>query len=122
MRTEAAIYDMRELLHRQAYAGHVSAPVLTTLDWVVSTLVPDLDLLAAADTDDDNDEYEPRLEELVVALTDAVAPSTLPATLESLSRMAPAPLAELGAVARKLDRLCKAEAKKRTKALGGTDG
>jgi hypothetical protein len=114
MRTEAAIYDMRELLHRQAYAGHVSAPVLTTLDWVVSTLVPDLDLLAAADTDDDPDEYEPRLEELVVALTDAVAPSTLPATLESLSRMASGPLAELAAVARKLDRLCKAEAKKRS--------
>lgn len=115
MRTEAAIYDMRELLHRQAYSGHVSAPVLTALDWVVSTLVPDLDLLAAAESDPDDDEYEPRLEELAVALTDAVAPAGLPATLESLSRMAPAPLAELAAVARKIDRLCKAEIKKRGK-------
>lgn len=114
MRTEAAIYDMRELLHRQAYSGHVSAPVLTALDWVVSTLVPDLDLLAAAESDPDDDESPLRPEDVLFVLTDTVAPSNLPAAAEYLSRQGEQNLQELAA-ARKIDRLCKAEIKKRGK-------
>lgn len=114
MRTEAAIYDMRELLHRQAYTGHVSAPVLTALDWVVSTLVPDLDLLAAAEPDPDPDDDESLLRPEDV-LTDTVAPSNLPAAAEYLSRQGEQNLQELAAAARKVDRLCKAEIRKRGK-------
>lgn len=110
MRTEPQIHAMRDRIHRHLLidGGEMAEVVLTIFDWVINSHTPDRLVVDLADGLDP-EEYEPRLEELAVALIDAVSPTTLPATQESLSRMAPAPLAELAATARKLDRLCKAE-------------
>lgn len=87
--------------------------IRVALGWVLDSSVPDSALLGLIELTGDVEEYEPRLEDLAVALIDAISPTTLPATQESLSRMAPTQLTELAAAARKLDRLCKAELKGR---------
>jgi hypothetical protein len=111
VRSEPQIHAMRDRVHRNLLinGGEMTEVVLTIFDWIVYPHTPDGDVIDLADGLDPDQEYEPRLEDLAVALIDAVSPSTLPATQESLNRMAPAPLAELAATARKLDRLCKAE-------------
>jgi hypothetical protein len=112
VRSESQILAMRDRVHRNLLinGGEMTEVVLTIFDWIVYPHTPDGDVIDLADGLDLDEEYEPRLEDLAVALIDAVAPSTLPATEESLSRMAPAQLTELAAAARKVDRLCKAEA------------
>jgi hypothetical protein len=117
MRSEAQIHAIREQLRtRQLTTGDVAESVIVALDWVTSTLVPDLALLDVAEFDEEG-EYEPHAEEIMVALEDAVSPSNLPALEEFLARIGSVQLRDLAAAARKVDRLCKAETKKRDKPL-----
>lgn len=115
MRTEPQIRAMHDHLFVR-WATHTETAVdelRAALGWVLDPSASDSVLLDLIELTGEVEEYEPRLEDLAVALIDAISPTTLPATEESLSRMASAQLTELAAAARKLDRLCKAELKGR---------
>lgn len=113
MRVEAEIMAMHDRLMRDSmiFTGNHNHPAIVALGWVCDRLVPDAEILAAADLADD-DEYEIRAEDVAERLVELVAEDELPSLKEYLSRPG-TQLEELAAAARKVDRLCKAEMKRR---------
>jgi hypothetical protein len=109
---------MRDKLHAltltESRHGTSAVSVYTVLDWACDTIVPDtaiLDLIV----DSDDDDTELRLpEEILDAFVDAFDATTDKTRAQQyLGGLTPEALTELGAAARRLDRLCKAEAKHR---------
>jgi hypothetical protein len=117
MRTEAEIRAMQDRLRCQILSGGpVAEPAMTTLDWVLNALVSDLELLAVAEVDP-NDESEMQIEDVLTALPYVATANTLPGVREWMERLSESQLTELAAAARRIDRECKAEVKKRSKQL-----
>jgi hypothetical protein len=115
MRSEAEIRAMQDQLYHQVLTGgQVAEAAMTTLDWVVSALISDLELLAVAEVDP-NDESEMRIEDVLTALPYVATANTLPGVREWMERLSESQLTELAAAARRIDRECKAEVKKRSK-------
>lgn len=114
MRVEAEIMAMHDRLIRDSmiFTGNHNHPAIVALGWVCDRLVPDAEILAAADLADDDDEYEIRAEDVAERLVEMIVEDELPALKEYLSRPG-TQLEELAATARKIDRLCKAEMKRR---------
>lgn len=113
MRSELEIMKMYDQLVRDSIIfGVRDYPAIVTLSWVCDRLVPDAEILAAADLAGDDDEYEIRAEDVAERLVELVVEDEVPALKEYLSRPG-VQLEELAAAARKVDRLCKAEMKRR---------
>lgn len=119
MRTEAEISGMRDRFHRDLFIAGGEAPhcPFTILNWVCDPLVSDLDLDTAFDECEGQDQADLSIEDVLYALPDTVTPTNLPGVTDYLSRIPERQLTELAAAARRIDRLCKAEIKKRSTPL-----
>lgn len=115
MRTELEIVAMYDRLVRDSLIfGERDFPAIVTLSWVCDRLVPDAEILAAADLiHDDDEDGELRPADIGASLIDTAADEDWNAWGEYLSREGGLQLKELAAAARKIDRMCKAEVKKR---------
>lgn len=113
MRVEAEIMAMHDRLMRDSmiFTGNHNHPAIVALGWVCDRLVPDAEILAAADLADD-DEYEIRAEDVAERLVE-LAEDDVSALKEYFSRTVNVRLVEIAAAAHKVDRLCKAEMKRR---------
>jgi hypothetical protein len=119
MRTEAEISGMRDRFHRDLFiaGGEASHCPFTILNWVCDPLVSDLDLATALDECEGQDPADLGVEDVLYTLPDNVALTNLPGVTDYLSRITEHQLTELAAAARRIDRLCKAEIKKRSTPL-----
>jgi replication-associated recombination protein RarA len=118
MRSEPQILAMHDELERAILrdGGECDRTAFTVLDWVCNALVPDSAVLDAVDevSDRDDVEQDPDPADVFYALPQVVRSDDLDAAKDYLARIAEADLKELAAAARRLDRLCKAELKRRS--------
>jgi hypothetical protein len=114
MRSETEIRAMRDQLFRRWLASDETAveEILTALGWVLDSRAPDRELLDRIELADDEHEGL-HAEDVLLGLVDAAGPHN-PQTRDHLNQIADAGLTELAAAARRIDRACKTELKKRT--------
>lgn len=113
MRTETEIAALHQRLLHRHLAGHDEAvgAVVTILNWTLNRLVPDHDVEDIIDAFS-ADGRDPDLvtSDIIADLPDAVADADAPGFIK---RLPTDTITAIGAAARKLDRLCKAELKER---------
>lgn len=115
MRTKAEIVGMRDRIERDllSVGGEANEAALIIFRWVCDRLVPDADLFCVTNPPFEDAEYELRAEDVGASLLDTVADDEWRPWTEYLSRLGNTQLKELAQAARKVDRLCKTEIKKR---------
>lgn len=113
---------MRDTLQRQLLAGAGEvASVLAPLEWACDALVPDRHVLDQVEEVNEAESWvNAEVWELLAALADLTAPTNLPDLDARLRELDPTQLTDLATVGRKLDRMCKAETKRRAKIEGGS--
>lgn len=116
MRPDTEIRAMRDLVHRRNLNGGsdpYNNPARVVLDWVCDGLVPDMavhDL--EVEPGDERELWEPEV--IMNAFAGAFDPGTDKTRAQRyLTTLNVEELTELGAAARRLDRLCKAENERR---------
>lgn len=113
MRSEAAIHAMRDQLFvRWATVADETGvdEIRTALGWVLNPSMPDSELLDLIVKTADDDELRP--EDVLHGLAEATEPGNIN-TRDYLYRLDLDEVTALAAAARRLDRMCKAEIKKR---------
>jgi hypothetical protein len=117
MRDQQEVRNMRHQLFTRNLSGEwVTPSAIAALDWVCDHLVSDLELLTAVEQAEPQDD-EITADDVLRSLTDVIAEGGGSNVALFLGRLRSDDVTALAAAARKLDRLCKMEAKKRDKPL-----
>lgn len=112
MRSEPQIRAMHDELERMILrdGGECDRTAFTAIDWVCNRHVPDSELIEAIDRRNEGDDEEgPDVADVLFALPEVVRRDDLDDAKDYLARIGESRLTDLGAAARRLDRLCKAE-------------